>query len=109
MEGLARIAQDQGRHSEAERLWRETLDLRIAALGKEHPDTLLSMTYLAGVLDTECRYEEAEQLYRKALAIQRRVVGPHHPETRLYGVQPCLQRGIARPKGWRHRLSRASH
>jgi hypothetical protein len=41
-------------------LYRETLALRREVLAAGHPDTLISMNNLAGVLDRQGHYGEAE-------------------------------------------------
>jgi hypothetical protein len=33
-------------------------------LGKEHPDTLMSMSNLANVLSDQVRYEQVEEIHR---------------------------------------------
>jgi hypothetical protein len=55
--------------------------LRKEALGHEHPDTLTSMSNLAGVLDSQGKYGEAEAMNRQTLARREKVLGPEHPDT----------------------------
>ena len=43
------------------------LGLSETVLGKEHPDTLMSMSNLANVLSDQVRYEQAEEIHRQAL------------------------------------------
>ena len=50
-------------------------------LGKEHPDTLTSMSNLAGVLQSQGKYDEAEMMHRQALALRETVLGKKHPDT----------------------------
>ncbi|KAH8598596.1 Tetratricopeptide repeat-domain-containing protein, partial [Bisporella sp. PMI_857] len=64
---------------------RQTLARREKVLGPEHPDTLISMNNLAGVLEHQGRYEEAESVNRQTLARREKVLGPEHPDT-LMGV-----------------------
>jgi len=40
----------QGKYEQVEEMHRQVLRLRETVLGKEHPDTLTSMNYLASVL-----------------------------------------------------------
>lgn len=35
--------------------------------GREHPDTLISVSYLGSVLSSRGKYEEAEAMHRRAL------------------------------------------
>src|SRR3954453_12193695 len=81
MSNLALVLNRQGRYSEAEPLYRETLQLRREVLGPRHPDTLRSLNNLASVLDNQGRYGEAEPLDRESLQLRREVLGPRHPDT----------------------------
>jgi len=46
----------------------------------EHPDTLTSVSNLAGVLQYRGKYEEAEEMTRRALAAYENVLGEDHPD-----------------------------
>jgi hypothetical protein len=81
MNNLATVLAREGYYAEAERLHRQTLDIRRRVLGPEHPDTLASVHNLAIVLYDEGRYTEAERLDRETLDIRRGVLGPEHPDT----------------------------
>jgi non-specific serine/threonine protein kinase/serine/threonine-protein kinase len=71
---------DEHRYPEAEKLYREVLDVERRVLGPEHPHTTSSMDNLANVLLAEGHDVEAEKLYREALDIDRRVLGPECPD-----------------------------
>ncbi len=60
MNGICRLLWEQGHYAEAEKLQRETLDMRRRVLGPEHIDTLTSMSQLATILYNEGRYDERE-------------------------------------------------
>ena len=77
----------------AEKVLRETLDMKRRVFGPEHPITLEDMTSSGGVVLQEGRYTEAENLEREARDIQRRVLGPEHFDTARFHVQPRLHRG----------------
>jgi tetratricopeptide (TPR) repeat protein len=83
MDGYATTLAEEHRNDEAEKLLRETLDIRHRVLGPDHRDTLMSMNNLANMLFLEGHYADAEKLEREALAIQRRVLGPDHPDTAM--------------------------
>ena len=72
---------DEGHNADAERLDRETLDIQRRLLGPEDPDTLNSMSSLAGILYREGHNAEAEKLFRETLDIERGVRGPDNPDT----------------------------
>jgi tetratricopeptide (TPR) repeat protein len=69
-----------GNDAEAESLHRRALDARERVLGVTHPDTLLSVASLAGLLAARAD-DEAEPLYRRALEGLQRVHGAEHPHT----------------------------
>jgi hypothetical protein len=50
MSNLALVLGDQSKYAQAEEMHREVLRLRETVLGKEHPNTLTSMSNLANVL-----------------------------------------------------------
>ncbi len=62
-------------------LRRAILALRKRKLGPEHPQTLLSMRYLARALRGQGQYAEAEKLDWEVLEGRKRVLGPEHPDT----------------------------
>jgi hypothetical protein len=59
----------------------QVLDARKRILGKEHPNTLISMANLAfALIDIEKR-EETKALHRTALEIRLKILGEEHPDT----------------------------
>ena len=58
-----------------------TLELARAAHGPRHPQTLASMSGLAGLYWARGRYAEAEPLTREALRLSREALGSRHPDT----------------------------
>ncbi|KAL9591473.1 MAG: hypothetical protein Q9179_007687 [Wetmoreana sp. 5 TL-2023] len=72
---------EQGRYNDAEQMDRRALNGREKVMGKEHPDTLTSVSNLALVLRDQGKYEEAEQMNRRALDGREKVVGKEHPDT----------------------------
>jgi Flp pilus assembly protein TadD len=50
-------------------------------LGKKHPETLASMSNLAGVLSSRGKYAEAETMHRETLALKEEALGKKHPST----------------------------
>ncbi|KAI2618440.1 hypothetical protein GGR54DRAFT_605477 [Hypoxylon sp. NC1633] len=59
----------------------KTLKERMNTLGKEHPDTLISMNNLGIVLHNQGKYEEAVQIYRETLELMEQVLGKEDPIT----------------------------
>ena len=60
MNSLADSFYMQGKYDEAEKMHRQTLELREKVLGKEHPDMLQSMNHLVNSLDMQ----NAEEAWR---------------------------------------------
>ena len=81
MYDLAAIYNRQGRNAEAEKLYKETLEIRRRVLGQDHPSRLGSVSMLASVYLNQGRYAEAENLCKETLKIQRRVLRHDHPDT----------------------------
>ncbi len=77
---LGRCLYSNGNYVGAEQVHRQTLDLRIKALGLEDSDTLMSSACLAEALSHQGRYTEAEKLHRETLKIRQKVLGVEHPD-----------------------------
>jgi hypothetical protein len=60
---------------------RQTLALREKVIEAEYPDTLMSMSLLAQVLERQGKYSEAESMNRQMLALREKVIGAEHPDT----------------------------
>ena len=60
---------------------RETLEVQRATLGPKHPDTLISMGNLAGLLHAQGKLSESEALFMETLEGRRAALGPRHPDT----------------------------
>src|SRR5258706_579303 len=80
MQVMGTVYDSLGLFSRAKDLEQQSLDIRRRVLGPEHPDTLNSMSNLAGVLWAERRLPESEKLNRETLNLYRRVLGPENPQ-----------------------------
>jgi len=83
MHNLASSYAALGRHVEALKLREETLALRKAKLGPDHPSTLLSMNNLANSCSALGRHVEALKLREDTVALQKAKLGADHPNTLL--------------------------
>ena len=81
MNSLANSYFDLGRHADALKLAEETLALRKAKLGPDHPDTLGAMNNLANCYDALGRHADALKLHEETLTLMKAKLGPDHPLT----------------------------
>jgi len=77
MMNVATSLHQQGKYTEAEAMHKHTLQLKEKVLGKDHPDTLVSMNNLAESLRQQRKYAEAEAIH------QRADLNSEHPQDRL--------------------------
>jgi CHAT domain-containing protein len=76
---LAAVYDSQGRHAEAEALYKRALAIEEKALGADHPVVAAALNDLAIVYEAQGKYADAEGLYQRALAIQEEKLGADHP------------------------------
>jgi hypothetical protein len=75
LERLGWCQERLGRYAPAEASHRKASSLRKEVLGPEHPDTLTSLSNLAGVLVLEGKYKDAEAMNRQTLAQREKGAG----------------------------------
>src|SRR5271165_5125741 len=83
MTNPAIVYAEQGKFGQAEPLFRQVVDIQRRGSGPEHPDTLESMSNLAGFRRDTGKYAQAEALCSETLEIRRRVLGPEDRSTLL--------------------------
>jgi tetratricopeptide (TPR) repeat protein len=71
----------QGNYAEAERVYRQALEIRRRVLGSVHPDTLATLSNLGSMYQRQRRYALAETYAAQSLAERRRALGSEHPDT----------------------------
>src|SRR5262249_686050 len=81
MHNLATSYSDLGRHAAAAELLEQTLALRQAKLGPDHPDTLASMHNLANSYAALGRHADALRLHQQALTPLKVQLGADPPTT----------------------------
>jgi CHAT domain-containing protein/Tfp pilus assembly protein PilF len=69
-----------GCYSEAEPLYKKSLEINEKALGKDHPELAINLNNLATLYLNIGRFAEAEPLYKRSLEIRERVSGNDHPD-----------------------------
>jgi tetratricopeptide (TPR) repeat protein len=87
----------------------EFLAIEERVLGAGHPNTLTSVSNLAGLLANIGEYAQAEPLYRRALQACERVLGMEHPGTltvidSLAGLLECKGEYAEAERLYRHAL-----
>ena len=91
----------QGLASPAEATHRAVLEVRLRALGADHPDTIRARHGIARRLAERADYDAAEIEYRSVLETTRRTLGPEHADTL------ALQHNIAALVSFRGEYSQA--
>lgn len=82
-----------GNYLKVKEMNRWALNAREEALGKEHPDTLTSISDLVSVLQCQGKLEAAEGMNRQALDGREKVLEKEHPDmpTRISDLASVLQ------------------
>ena len=78
---LGALCRDEGRSGEADELLAESLQLRRAALGDDHPQSRAGLRALAGLHHDAGRLHEARRDYELLAQGCARSVGAEHPDT----------------------------
>ena len=81
MNNLAATYHHQGKHRDAEVLYKQCLDKMKEVLGENHPDTLSTMSSLAATYGNQGKYRDAEALLKLCLDKMKVVLGENHPST----------------------------
>ncbi len=76
----AYLCECQGRHVEAERLYRQVLILKQRRLGSDHLEVATSLNDLATLYASRNRHKEAQPLLQQALRIQQQHLLANHPD-----------------------------
>ncbi len=78
---IAPLQRSSGQFAEAEKIYKDVLNIQVRTLGRDHPDTALSLYDLAEIYQAQKRYGDAISFYRQALDTNRKSLGPSHPYT----------------------------
>jgi len=80
-QALADLYKSIGLYDSAYPLQKQAMDTRRRVLGEEHPDTLISVGNMSGLLKAQGKHAEAEPYFREVLEKSRRVLGEEHLDT----------------------------
>ena len=83
LNNIGRFDNCQGRYEIAQQRLAKALQIRKQVLGKHHPDTLQTASYLGEVLFRSSKYKEGEEVMRYALSSSEEVLGISNPLTRI--------------------------
>jgi tetratricopeptide (TPR) repeat protein len=78
-----KLYESQGRHSEAESLLVQSLEIMERQLGADHPSVATNLNNLAGLYYSQGRHSEAEPLLVQSLEIRERQLGVDHPDVAI--------------------------
>ena len=70
---------EQGRYSEAEPMYEQSLAISELQMGADHPEVSTSLNNLASLYRSQGRYSEAEPLSMRSLSINELKLGADHP------------------------------
>ncbi|MCG8456127.1 MAG: tetratricopeptide repeat-containing serine/threonine-protein kinase, partial [Holophagales bacterium] len=79
-QNLAEAVELQGDAVEAEKLYRQALDLLRASVGIDHAAYARTLSNLGVLLDNQEEHREAKQLFEQSLEASRRIFGDRHPD-----------------------------
>ncbi|KAJ7743362.1 hypothetical protein B0H16DRAFT_1377269 [Mycena metata] len=77
----ARTLSQGGRYKQALKLQEEVLEKQKQVLGQDHPDTLHTMGYLAGLYSSLGEHVKAHGIQVLVLEKQKQILGENHPDT----------------------------
>ena len=80
LNNLAGLYESQGRYSEAEPLYKQSLEIIRTSLPADDPDLATSINNLAGLYHAQGRYSEAEPLFIQAIEIDRKSLPADHSQ-----------------------------
>jgi tetratricopeptide (TPR) repeat protein len=93
---LGGLEHSRGRHARGEPYARQSVDLRTALLGADHPMVAADVAALAALVEGQGRLAEAARLYQRALRVFRRQLGPGSSEV---AVNLCALGGVRQAQG----------
>jgi serine/threonine-protein kinase len=76
---LGAVQFEKANYTEAERYYREALDITVGHFGRDHFKTAANLTMVGRALVYQRRHDEAVTVLTEALGVRERVYGPAHP------------------------------
>jgi len=81
MHELAYCYGNEQKWAEAEKLYRQVVEIRSKVQSPDHPNTLTAQNNLAEILAKQNHIDEAEKLHSQTLQARLRTLGEEHPDT----------------------------
>jgi tetratricopeptide (TPR) repeat protein len=80
LNNLAALYHSQGKHTLAEKMYLQALEIKKRLYGEENVEVALNLQNLAACYCAKHKYAEAEELFKRSLAIREKILGLDHPE-----------------------------
>jgi non-specific serine/threonine protein kinase/serine/threonine-protein kinase len=84
--------------AEAVRFLERALAIRREALGRDHPDSMETMEWLADAYHWNAQDPECRAMYTELFEARRRVLGPEHPDTLFARLELIERNDIVSPE-----------
>ncbi len=78
LNSLAVLARNEGRHDDAERFYRESIEARLAIDSRPNPDVAASLANLGRLLVAQDRLDEAEPILKRSVEMHQGFFGDDH-------------------------------
>ena len=78
-ENIGIVFEEQGKLEEAEKMYNETLAIRLKVFGEDSIEVAKTKKNIADIRKTQGQYDEALGMYNDVVKIQERVLGHEHP------------------------------
>jgi tetratricopeptide (TPR) repeat protein len=72
---------DAGHYEEAHECYKKAIEISERLFGKDHPDTAVSYSNIAGFYLYKGKYDKALEWHEKALVLREQLLGKNHPDT----------------------------
>jgi len=87
---IGRSYNSLGMYEAAEEQHQKALAIVYELYGREHPDSIATLSNLTGLYSRRGQHAEAESLQSEVVELSHRVLGPDHPHTTLAKFNLCI-------------------
>jgi tetratricopeptide (TPR) repeat protein len=75
---IAHVYLNMGQYDQAERFFRQSIEMETNIYGRNHPNVAYDLKGLAFLYTKQGKYDEAETIFKQVLVIEENVFGPEH-------------------------------